>query len=162
MPQEIERKFLVTGDGWRARIERRLDIRQGYLSLEAERAVRVRVLAGADKIEARLTVKGAMEGIARPEYEYPIPVEDAEELLAHLCIRPLIEKRRHIVPWGGLDWEIDEFFGENAGLIVAEVELDAADTEISLPAWVGADVTSDARYANAALVRQPYQQWRQK
>jgi adenylate cyclase len=155
MGQEIERKFLVVGDGWRpgARGQR---FRQGYLSSTRERTVRVRVHGD----RAALTIKGPARGIVRPEFEYEIPVADAEILLDTLCERPLIEKTRWFVEFGGLSWEIDEFAGENAGLVMAEVELEREDQPFDLPPWAGAEVTHDARYQNASLVRHPYARWR--
>jgi len=156
MGQEIERKFLVVGEAWRAgaRGER---FRQGYLSSTKERTVRVRVHGDS----AALTIKGPPEGLSRAEFEYVIPRADAEALLDTLCERPLIEKTRWFVDFGGLTWEIDEFAGENAGLVVAEVELESEDQPIDLPPWTGAEVTHDARYQNASLVRYPYSLWRQ-
>ena len=154
MGLEIERKFLVTGDGWRGLGPATL-LRQGYLAAEPERSVRVR-LAGE---RAWLTIKGPPRGLARAEYEWPIPAEEAAELLDTLCLRPLIEKRRHLIEVDGLRWELDEFLGENAGLLLAEVELDDADQAVSLPAWVGREVSHDGRYTNAALSRRPWGRW---
>jgi len=154
MGQEIERKFLVIGDAWRdgARGER---FRQGYLSSTKERTVRVRI---RDK-HATLTIKGPAAGLTRPEFEYAIPLADAEQMLDTLCERPLIEKTRWMVDFGGLRWEIDEFDGENTGLVVAEVELEREDQHVELPPWVGTEVTHDARYQNASLVHAPYSRW---
>ncbi len=106
-----------------------------------------------------LTIKGISIGASRTEYEYEIPVDDAHELLDELCLRPLIEKRRHRVPFGGLIWEIDEFFGENHGLIVAEVELTSEDQDVELPPWIGEEVTGDPRYFNSSLVERPFSTW---
>jgi adenylate cyclase len=153
MAVEIERKFLVHGDAWKVSGVAEL-FRQGYLSTEPERTVRVR-LAGSMGF---LTIKGLSHGSRRDEFEYPIPAADAEALLA-MCHRPLIEKYRYRVPHAGLVWEIDEFLGDNAGLVVAEVELASEEQTISLPAWVGEEVTGDARYYNASLVRHPYRRW---
>jgi CYTH domain-containing protein len=154
MPQEIERKFLVASDAWRrgAVGER---YRQGYLSTEPERTVRVRLAGEA----GFLTVKGRGEGAARAEYEYPIPREHAEEMLDRLCLRPLIEKTRYRIPFAGLTWEVDEFSGDNAGLVVAEVELEDERQPVALPPWVGREVTDDPRYANASLVARPFTTW---
>ena len=149
---EIERKFLVQGTCWKQGPPRRL--RQGYLSSEPERTVRVRVAAP----DAFLTIKGRTHGASRPEFEYPIPLADAEALL-DLCQRPILEKDRYRVGHAGLVWEVDEFFGENQGLVVAEVELDDADQTVDLPPWVGNEVTDDARYFNANLIRHPYRLW---
>jgi CYTH domain-containing protein len=157
MPQEIERKFLVTSDAWQRPGAPGERYRQGYLSVDPGRTVRVRV-AGDN---AFLTVKGPSAGAARAEYEYPIPVAHAEEMLDRLCLRPLIEKTRHRVEHGGLTWEIDVFAGDNAGLVVAEVELDDEHQAIDLPPWAGREVTGDGRYANASLVTRPYATWRE-
>jgi len=154
MPVEIERKFLVRGDDWRA-LGTGMLYRQGYLSTVPERSVRVR-LAG-DK--GYLTIKGIAVGVSRVEYEYEIPADEAGELLDHLCEHPLIEKTRYRVECNDLAWEIDEFNGTNAGLIVAEVELEKEDQAIALPDWIGEEVTGDARYYNASLVSNPYTQW---
>jgi CYTH domain-containing protein len=154
MAIEIERKFLVTGDAWKTAAEGVL-YRQGYLSTDKARTVRVRI-AGA---RAFLTVKGLASGIARPEFEYEIPLGDAAAMLDGLCLKPLIEKRRYTLECKGMRWEVDEFFGENRGLVVAEVELDSADQSIELPDWVGREVTDDARYFNSNLIAHPFSQW---
>jgi adenylate cyclase len=153
MGVEIERKFLVTGDAWRGR-GRSSRLRQGYLCATKERSVRVRL----DGRAGFLTVKGAARGAFRAEYEYRIPAREAAELFS-LCEKPLIEKTRTRVRFSGLLWEIDEFHGENRGLIVAEVELPHARRRVPLPPWVGAEVTGDPRYLNAALLRNPYRRW---
>jgi len=152
--REIERKYLVTTTSWRQAAEKR-DVRQGYLTLDKERTVRVRLAAG----KGTITIKGMSQGIARPEFEYGIPSEDARALLEQLCLRPLIEKTRYRVPYGDLLWEVDVFRGENEGLIVAEVELASEDQRIELPDWVGEEVTGDPRYFNARLVAEPYNTW---
>ncbi|HZW20462.1 CYTH domain-containing protein [Noviherbaspirillum sp.] len=154
MGVEIERKFLVRGDGWRALGEGVL-LRQGYLSSAPERTVRVRVEGGA----AMLTIKGRSTGATRSEWEYPIPIPDAQALLDALCERPLIEKKRYRIPFDGMVWEVDEFLGENAGLVVAEIELSAEDQAFSKPDWVGEEVTHDPRYFNSSLIRNPYSRW---
>ncbi len=154
MANEIERKFLVTSDAWRAnaRSER---FRQGYLSTQPGRTARVRV-AGT---KAYVTIKGERQGLSRLEFEYEIPVADAEQMLDALCQKPLIEKTRHFVEHAGMVWEVDEFAGENTGLVVAEIELDSAEQHVELPDWVGQEVTEDARYANSSLVKQPFRNW---
>ena len=154
MGTEIERKFLVADDRWRDGAEG-IHFRQGYLSTAEERNVRVRIRGD----RALLTVKGRGEGLVRLEFEYEIPLADARQLLDELCERPLIEKVRYRVPFGGLTWEVDEFEGDNAGLIVAEVELEDEAQEIELPPWVGEEVSADPRYLNANLVRRPYGSW---
>lgn len=163
MAHEIERKFLVKSDGWRAAAEDPSGVvmRQGYIAAAAGRTVRIRV-AGA---RAFLTIKGPADpsGVWRDEYEYEIPRRDAEEMLARLCEPPLIEKTRYRVQAVSRDstlvWEVDVFAGENAGLVVAEVELSAADQAFEMPAWVGEEVTADARYRNSALVSLPWTKW---
>lgn len=149
---EIERKFLVTGDDWRAGEGAR--IVQGYLAREKNLSVRVR-LSNAD---AWLTVKGGAQDAGRMEFEYAIPPEDARDLLA-LCPYPLIEKRRRQVAHKGYQWEVDEFFGDNQGLVVAEIELDTPNQDVPLPPWVGREVTDDPRYLNANLALYPYAKW---
>ncbi|NEO86510.1 MAG: CYTH domain-containing protein [Spirulina sp. SIO3F2] len=153
MAIEIERKFLVIGEAWRT-LASGIRYCQGYLCREPARTVRIR-LAGE---QGYLTIKGATQGITRAEFEYPIPVAEAEALL-QLCDRPLIEKIRYRIPQGELVWEVDEFLGENQGLIVAEVELRSSEQTFVKPDWLGAEVSDDPRYFNAALVTNPYAQW---
>ncbi len=153
MGTEIERKFLVTEGPWREAGSE--TYRQGYLSTVKERTVRVRTIN--DK--GYLTVKGISVGASRLEFEYEIPVEDAEELLDNLCEKPLIEKNRYKLDHRGLTWEVDVFFGDNEGLIVAEVELQSENQVFERPEWVDAEVTSDPRYYNANLIRNPYSNW---
>ena len=154
MATEIERKYLVRNDAWREATVGIL-FRQGYLSTEPDRTVRVRLEGDIGK----LTIKGKTEGIRRSEYEYQIPLQEATELLNTLCLRPLIEKTRYRVEHAGLIWEIDEFYGANEGLVMAEVELESEDTEISLPDWVGQEVSDNPRYNNANLVALPFKDW---
>lgn len=155
MGYEIERKFLVADDAWRERADDGETMRQGYLAGGEWGSVRVRVGGG----EARLNIKGATVGATRREFEYPIPVEDAEILLDELCSGPLIEKTRHRVRHAGHVWEIDVFAGDNAGLVVAEVELEDADEAVERPAWLGTEVTDDPRFYNVSLVEHPYGRW---
>lgn len=152
MGTEIERKFLVTGSAWRD--SEPVSFCQGYLSRDKHRTVRVRI-AGDRGV---LTIKGLTTGASRPEFEYTIPLDDARDMLK-LCDGPIIEKHRRFVPHGGLTWEVDEFFGDNQGLIVAEVELESEDQAIDLPDWVGVEVTADARYYNSSLATTPYKHW---
>jgi CYTH domain-containing protein len=154
MGLEIERKFLVTDNAWKA-LATGVPCRQGYLSSAEVRSVRVRIAGG----KGSLTVKGVTEGVTRAEFEYAIPVEDAAAMLDSLCEKPLIEKTRYRIPFGAHTWEVDEFHGENAGLVVAEVELGSADEKPALPAWVGREVSSDARYFNSNLVKRPFTTW---
>jgi len=153
MPTEIERKFLVTGTEWHEAFS--IYIRQGYLCRENEITVRVR-LTGEN---AFLTIKGIKKGISRPEFEYEIPVADAEQLLK-LSDGCVIEKIRHVVMYKGFKWEVDEFLGENVGLIVAEIELEKENQIFERPDWLGREVTGDPRYANASLVSNPFSNWR--
>ena len=154
MAFEIERKFLVTSDEWRA-LGAPVEMRQGYLARQPNCVVRVRA-AGE---RGWLTVKGPSVGFTRREYEVEIPLAEALEMLDLLCVKPLIEKRRTRISAFGLIWEVDEFLGENLGLIVAEVELSSAEQAITLPAWMGAEVTADPRYYNSNLLIHPFQNW---
>jgi len=157
MGREIERKFLVTGEGWRT--GQRTLIRQGYLRLDEACTVRVRVKRRDEQEQAYITVKGKTEGATRAEYEYEIPADEAGELLEQFCQRPLIEKHRYVLEHAGMTWEVDKFLGENAGLVVAEVELTDADQTFTHPDWLGQEVTEDQRYYNAVLTQHPYSQW---
>ena len=154
MGVEIERKFLLQGDAWRG-LGQAVLLRQGYLSSTRERVVRVRI----EGEQAMLTIKGANVGATRGEWEYPIPLADAVELLDGLCEQPLIEKVRHRIEYAGMVWEVDEFLGANAGLVVAEIELHSADQPFEKPDWIGVEVSDDARYYNANLNRHPFSQW---
>lgn len=151
---EIERKFLVASDAWRAVAGPPTHFSQGYLSRDPARTVRVR-LAGE---QAFLTIKGATTGASRAEFEYEVPVADARALMA-LCDGPIVEKRRHLCGHDGMTWEVDEFLGANAGLVVAEIELQHEDQAFTRPAWLGAEVTGDARYVNANLAVRPFTRW---
>lgn len=155
MAREIERKFSVDGDEWRNEITRSDTFRQGYLSTVKERTVRVRLVGN----RGLLTVKGITVGATRAEFEYPVPAGDAATMLDDLCERPLIEKTRHLVVHDGMTWEIDEFAGANAGLVVAEIELDREDQEFAVPEWAGAEVTDDPRYFNSNLIAAPFSTW---
>ena len=154
MAKEIERKFLVKSDDWRPLAEGKL-CRQGYLSTVKERTVRIRVINGRGYV----TIKGISTGPTRAEFEYEIPVADADALLTNICEKPIIEKTRFTVQQGPLVWHVDEFSGANAGLIVAEVELENENQQIALPAWAGKEVTGEAKYYNSNLVRFPYKDW---
>ncbi len=153
MPVEIERKFLVTSDAWRAFASARR-IAQGYLSRDPDRVVRIRLSGDAGFI----TVKGRSTGISRAEFEYAIPIVEAQELLA-ICVPTVIDKTRHEVEIAGFTWEIDEFHGSNSGLIVAEIELPAEDTDFERPPWLGTEVSSDFRYTNSYLSEHPFSTW---
>ena len=158
---EIERKFLITSDAWRAAAHRVIDMAQGYLNDSASvvqglqnASVRVR-LEGED---ARLNIKSREMGASRQEFDYPIPVADAHALIA-LCVGGTVVKRRHFVNHAGHEWEVDEFLGDNAGLIVAEIELAAEDEAFALPDWAGREVTHLPRYYNLNLVAHPFSRW---
>ncbi|HZW13618.1 MAG TPA: CYTH domain-containing protein [Noviherbaspirillum sp.] len=154
MGVEIERKFLVRNQDWKS-LGQGVLLRQGYLSSAPERIVRVRIEGDA----AMLTIKGRTSGMTRSEWEYPIPMEDARAFLDNLCERPIIEKYRYRIPFQGMVWEVDEFLGENTGLVVAEVELESEQQAFARPEWIGEEVTHDARYFNANLLRHPYTKW---
>ncbi|MEL6136542.1 MAG: CYTH domain-containing protein [Cyanobacteria bacterium J06626_23] len=154
MPQEIERKFLVTGNRWQSLAAPRL-YRQGYIPTQGLQTVRVRIVGQ----QGYLTLKGPAEGLTRAEFEYPIPAADAQEMLQTLCEPPLIEKHRYRIPIDDLVWEVDEFFGDNAGLIIAEVELPYEDYPVTLPDWIGEEVSDDPRYYNSNLVKHPFARW---
>ena len=154
MGKEIERKFLVIGEAWRGLAQGTL-YRQGYLNSAKERTVRVRTVG----VKAFLTIKGLTVGASRVEYEYEIPFEDGNFLLDNLAEKPIIEKKRYRIPQGKFVWEIDEFFGENQGLIVAEIELESEDEAFDRPEWAGQEVTGDPRYFNSNLIRHPYTRW---
>lgn len=155
MATEIERKFLVTGDGWRREAVSAVAMRQGYLTGKGRASVRVRVAGD----RAWLNIKSVTIGVQRREYEYAIPLSDATEMLDLLCEGPLIEKTRYLVPVNGHQWEVDVFDGDNAGLIVAEVELEDANERFTRPDWLGQEVSHDSRYYNASLVHHPYREW---
>lgn len=153
MPVEIERKFLVVGDEWQRTADTGRHLRQGYILRGSGKAgdspasVRVRLADG----RAWLSVKSAQTGISRDEFEYEIPVDDGAEMLTRLCVGPVIEKTRYQVSHGGLLWEVDVFAAAATGLVLAEVELNAVDQPVDLPEWVGAEVTDDPRFRNAAI-----------
>lgn len=154
MGKEIERKFLVRNDAWRGLAKGTL-YRQGYLYNSEKQTIRVRTTDD----QAFLTIKGPTVGATRSEYEYEIPLADGNAMLDTLAERPIIEKMRYKISFAGLIWEIDEFFGDNAGLIVAEVELESEGQLFQKPEWAGDDVTADPRYYNANLVKNPFTRW---
>lgn len=156
MALEIEHKFLLATAQWREQISHSVMYKQGYLSAQPTSSIRVRI---SDN-HAWLNIKSATIGTQRQEFEYDIPLSDAQEMLETLCARPIIEKTRHFVTVDQHIWEIDEFFGDNAGLIVAEIELNALDEAFTKPDWLGAEVTHDLRYYNNNLAREPYKNWR--
>ncbi len=151
---EIERKFLLKGEQWR-RFGKGVHYRQGYLSRAKERIVRVRSF----NKKGFLTIKGVTIGATRVEYEYEIPIHECNAMLDNLVEKPIIEKIRYKVDYKGFTWEIDEFLGENQGLIVAEVELESEDQSVEIPEWIGREVTQDPRYFNSNLIDHPYTKW---
>ncbi len=155
MGKEIEKKFLLTNDDWRS-LGTGESYCQGYLNSEKGRTVRVRIIAD----RGILTIKGPNVGGTRLEFEYSIPLEDAREILHELCAKPLIEKTRYKIPYKGFTWEVDEFKGENAGLVFAEIELQHEGQEFEKPSWIGREVSDDSRYYNANLVKNPYSNWK--
>jgi len=155
MATEIERKYLVRNDAWRAHIHRQVRYKQGYLANTGHCSVRVRV--GGDA--AHVNVKGASVGASRLEFEYPVPLEDAEVMLRELCQGAVIEKTRYIVRHLDQDWEVDVFEGDNAGLVVAEIELEDEAQTVTLPDWAGEEVTHDVRYYNSNLAVTSFNRW---
>jgi len=155
MPIEIERKFLLSNDTWRDEVVKSSRIRQGYMGIIDKASVRIRIQG--DK--ANINVKSATLDIRRMEYEYEIPLDEAEEMLDQLCNQPQIDKTRFIVKRDGHVWEIDEFYGDNEGLVVAEVELGSEDEAVIKPDWIGEEVTTDPRYYNVSLIKHPFKEW---
>ena len=157
MAIEIEHKFLLANNTWRQQVHSSVIFRQGYLSSQSTSSIRVRISDDA----AWLNIKSATIGTQRHEYEYEIPLQDANEILDTLCSKPVIEKTRHYIHNEGNTWEIDEFYGENEGLIVAEIELSEKNESFVKPEWLGEEVTQDIRYYNNNLAVNPYSTWRQ-
>jgi CYTH domain-containing protein len=153
MALEIERKFLVKENDWRN--GQGTMYRQGYLNSDKNRNVRVRVIDN----RGYLTVKGISRGATRLEYEYEIPKAEADAMLDILCEKPLITKKRYIIEFKGFVWEVDEFFGDNQGLIIAELELKSEDQLFIKPEWIGDEVTGDSKYFNSNLIHRPYSTW---
>lgn len=155
MGTEIERKFLVKNDDFKKQVEAEI-YHQGFLSTNKKRIVRVRIC----KDKAWLTIKGISKGALRQEFEYEIPVNDAEYILNEICKNPAILKKRYRIPWRELIWEVDEFLNENEGLVIAEIELETEDQVFDLPDWIGKEVTGNKKYYNAYLVNHPYSTWK--
>jgi CYTH domain-containing protein len=153
MRMEFERKFLVSNDSWKTEAGEGLLCRQGYLVSDPEKTVRIRIIGK----KGFLTIKGATQGIGRPEFEYEIPADDAEALLKRCG--SLIEKTRYFIPYVGMVWELDVFAGENEGLVLVEIELPEASCQFELPSWIGKEVSEDARYYNACLAQHPFSAW---
>lgn len=155
MAVEIERKFLVRNESWRKDVQKIFSIKQGYLNSDTERNVRVRIKGE----KGFLTIKGKTKNISRVEFEYEIPLFDAEELIK-LCVKPIIEKVRHEIVYDGNIWEIDEFFGENKGLVIAELELKSEHQIYNSPEWIGKEVSNDSRFYNSSLIQNPFSLWK--
>jgi len=151
---EIERKFLVKDDGWKAEADAGLECRQGYLAAAPDKTVRVRIIGK----QAFLTIKGPTSGITRSEFEYEIPEADAEALLA-LCGRAVVVKKRYFIEQDGMTWELDVFSGANEGLVMAEIELESEEQGFDIPDWLGEEVSGDIRYYNACLAQNPFTAW---
>ncbi len=154
MPIEIERKYLIANNDWEPLVINSFSIKQGYLNLAPERTVRVRIKENS----AFITIKGKTKGICRAEFEYPIPLQEAVQLIL-LSEGSLIEKVRYEISYEGNIWEVDLFSGENKGLIIAEIELPSESHHFKIPQWIGKEVSEDARYYNANLVTTPYLNW---
>ncbi len=155
MGKEIERKFLVQGEPDLRTADEKVFIEQGFLSLDKSRIVRIRLAGGLGTV----TIKGSVSGITRSEYEYSIPEADARQILDEMCIKPVVRKYRYRVRHQGSLWEVDVFEGENKGLILAEIELENEDQFFEKPSWLGKEVTTDPRYYNANLVKNPFSTW---
>ncbi len=155
MAKEIERKFIVEGEKWKSEIFKSIRIRQGYVFNTGNKTLRVRIT----DTKAYLTMKGKTTGISRDEFEYEIPVEEAKKILDIYCENGKIEKTRHFILVGGKEWTIDEFFGDNAGLLMAEVELESEEEKIVIPGWAKKEVSHDKHFFNAYLSLHPYKQW---
>jgi adenylate cyclase len=155
MATEIERKFLVKNENWKQNVESESRIKQGYLARQKNATIRVRVAKG----KALLNIKSATSGISRSEFEYEIPIDDAEALLQTVAEQPFIDKTRYKVRCGAHLWDLDVFEGENSGLIMAEVELQSENEPFELPDWAGTEVSGDSRYYNANLISNPFKNW---
>ena len=154
MTVEIERRFLLADDSWREVADEPLVLQQGYLSVEKERTIRVRIIGS----QAWPTLKGYISDMTRSEFEYEIPLAHAQAMMADMCPFKM-EKYRYRVEFEGFVYEIDEYFGDNAPLIVAEIELPSEDTEFPKPSWLGQEITSDGKFTNAYLSKHPYSSW---
>lgn len=155
MAVEIERKFLVDLEKL-GTLENAYSIKQGYIGTKDLTVVRIRI---KDE-DAYLTIKGANKGMKRLEFEYPIPLDEANEMLDKLCSKPIIDKTRYLINYGNHIWELDIFYGDNDGLVIAEVELKDENEEIELPPWITKEVTSDEKYYNSSLLNNPYKNWK--
>lgn len=155
MATEIERKFLLASDDWRGQVERSIEMRQGYFCNTGRASVRVRIAGD----RARIGIKSMTHALRRTEFEYPVPLEEAGIMLEQMCQPNIIHKTRHLIHQGQHLWEIDEFHGANAGLVVAEIELEDEAESFEHPSWLGEEVSHDPRYLNFALARHPFRDW---
>ena len=155
MATEIERKFLILNQDWQEHVGAEVHIAQGYLASNEFSSTRIRI----QDDKANINIKSATLGITRTEFEYVIPVDDAQQMINDLCVKPIIEKTRYFVRHNKHTWEIDVFSGDNEGLIVAEIELSSTDEAFETPSWIGEEVSNDARYYNVCLVKNPYKTW---
>jgi adenylate cyclase len=156
MATEIERKFLVTSEDWQSQATDHKVMMQGYFGTGEKASVRVRISGDS----ANINIKSATLEMVRREYEIPIPLADAREMIEHLCQKPIIRKTRYYIPFGQHVWEVDVFEGDNEGLVVAEIELTDPDEQFDRPDWIGEEVSLDHRYYNVCLVKNPYKNWR--
>lgn len=159
MSVEIERKYLIKSDKWRKHVREAQHITQGYIK-STDATVRIRCYK--DDRTAEITVKGKRDGISRLEFEYPIPYADAREMQNKLCQTRLVEKTRHLIEYKGMLWELDEFHGDNEGLLIAEIELNDEKQSFDIPDWVAEDVSYDNKYRNSRLSLTPYKDWKKK
>lgn len=159
MSVEIERKYLIKNDKWRKQVKTAQHITQGYIKSD-DATVRIRCYK--DDRTAEITVKGKRDGISRLEFEYEIPYQDARDMQDQLCQASLISKTRYLIEYKGMLWEVDEFHGDNEGLVVAEIELTNEEQTFSLPEWAGEDVSYESRYRNSRLCINPYKNWKKK
>ena len=159
MAREIERKFLLKDQDWKALAHQKTHFAQGYLNDITDKSSKSSVRVRIEGDKANMNIKSLEIGLSRDEYEYEIPLEDGQRILATLATGPVIEKVRYLVKVGNHTWEIDEFFGENEGLIVAEVELQSEDEKFEIPSWAGREVTEEVRFYNISLSKTPYNSW---
>lgn len=159
MAREIERKFLLKNQDWKALAHKQTHFAQGYLNDITDKSSKSSVRVRIEGDKANMNIKSLEIGLSRDEYEYEIPLEDGQKILATLATGPVIEKVRYLVKVGTHTWEIDEFFGENEGLVVAEVEMQSEDEEFEIPSWAGREVTEEVRFYNISLSKTPYNSW---
>ncbi|MDG6773031.1 CYTH domain-containing protein [Thiomicrorhabdus sp. ZW0627] len=159
MAREIERKFLLKNSDWKKLAFQETHFAQGYLNDISDKTAKSSVRVRLEGNEANMNIKSLEIGLSRDEYEFSIPVEDAKKMLATLTVGPVIEKVRYLVKYGNHTWEIDEFLGDNAGLVVAEVEMESEDDVVEMPDWAGQEVTDEVRFYNISLSKYPFKDW---